>query len=390
MAYNIIDYALLNAHKDFDTLPFSKIDGLILAQLSYLAFDNLVPDSKSRGKGLYLSQIAECNDYEALFPLERTEERNKKLLNAVAYSKRYGKIRVNYYDDILDYEQDTQFCAITFVFPNGDACIAFRGTDSTITGWKENFNMLYMSPVAAQKLSVPYVEQVSKKIKGNITIVGHSKGGNLAIYSGTMCSDKVKKKIVEIQSFDSPGFTEDFINSDNYINTEEKIVKLIPEESIFGLLLNNRNTYRIIKSDGSGVLQHDPFLWQIENDDFINGEKVYMRSQFIDNTFNDWVYSSDPNQRKMFVEALFDIVEATNAENAESFVDWSENLKTNSALLFDTIKDLDPETRSLVLSGVGSIFSTINKNVKSTPKKLWVDTVKKFKDMTGNEAEVEE
>ena len=387
MAYNIIDYALLNAHKDFDTLPFSKIDGLIFAQLAYISFDNLVPDTKSRSNGLYLSEIAECDDYEALFPLERTAERNKKLLNAAAYSKRYGKVRVNYYQDILDYEQDTQFCAITFIMPNGDGCIAFRGTDSTITGWKENFNMLYMSPVAAQKLSVPYVEQVSKKIKGNITLVGHSKGGNLAIYSGTMCSDKTKKKIVEIQSFDSPGFSEEFINSDNYIQTEQKITKLIPEESIFGLLLNNRDTYRIIKSDGSGVLQHDPFLWQIENDDFISGEKVYKRSQFIDNTFNDWVYNSDPNQRKMFVEAMFDIIESTNAENAVSFVDWSDCIKNNTSLIFDALKELDPETRSLVLSGVGSIFSTLNKNVKSTPKKLWADTIKKFKDMTSSESE---
>ena len=202
-----------------------------------------------------------------------------------------------------------------------------------------------------------------------------------------MCSDKTKKKIVEIQSFDSPGFSEEFINSDNYIQTEQKITKLIPEESIFGLLLNNRDTYRIIKSDGSGVLQHDPFLWQIENDDFISGEKVYKRSQFIDNTFNDWVYNSDPNQRKMFVEAMFDIIESTNAENAVSFVDWSDCIKNNTSLIFDALKELDPETRSLVLSGVGSIFSTLNKNVKSTPKKLWADTIKKFKDMTSSESE---
>ena len=243
---DIIDYALLNAHKDFDTLPYSKVDSLVFSELAYLSFDNIVPDSKSRGKGLLFSDIAESENYEALFPLERTAERNKKLLNAVAYSKRYGKVRVNYYEDIFDIEKDTQFCAITFIFPNGDACIVFRGTDSTITGWKENFNMLFSSPVASQSLAVPYVEKVAKKIKGNITLAGHSKGGNLAIYAATMCNDETKAKIIEIQSFDSPGFTKEFIESEKHLKTEEKIAKFIPEESMVGELLNNRENFRII------------------------------------------------------------------------------------------------------------------------------------------------
>ena len=385
MAYDIIDYTLLNAHKDFEKLPFSKIDGLVFSQLAYLSYDNIVPDIKNKGKGLLLSEIAESENYEEIFPLERTAEKNKKLLNAVAYSNRYGKIRVNYYDDIFDVERDTQFCVITFIFPNGDACVAFRGTDSTITGWKENFNMLFSSPVAAQSLSVPYIENVAKKVKGKITLVGHSKGGNLAIYAGTMCNDKTKAKIVEIQSFDSPGFTKEFIESDKHIATEDKIVKFIPEESMVGLMLNNRENYRIIKSEGSGIMQHDPFLWQIENDDFVNGEKLYLRSKFFDSTFNDWVYSSEPEQRERFVEALFEMINAANAENATSFTDWADNLKDNASIIYENLKDLDTETRNLVLKGFGNLFSSINKNVKSTPKKLWSDAVKKFKEKAKQE-----
>ena len=387
MAYNIIDFAILNAHKNFNKLPFSKIDGLIFAQLSYLGFDNIVPNSKTRGKGLYLSEITQSENYEDLFPLERTEERNKKLLNSVAFSNRYGKIRVNYYDDIFDTLKDTQFCAITFIFPSGDACIAFRGTDSTITGWKENFNMLFTSPVAAQTLSVAYVEKVAKKIKGNITLVGHSKGGNLAIYAGTMCNASTKKKIVEIQSFDSPGFTKEFIDSPSHLATEEKIVKIIPEESMVGLMLNNRNNYRIIKSDGSGIMQHDPFLWQIENDDFINGEKVYMSSHFFDATFNDWVYTSTLEEREKFVEALFEMINAANKDNVTSFSDWLEHLKNNPSAIYEILKDFDPQTRNLVLKGFANFFLSINKNVKSAPKKLWADTVKKIKDIKNNEEE---
>lgn len=384
---DIIDYALLNAHKDFDTLPYSKIDSLVFSELAYLSFDSIVPNSKSRSKGLLFSDIAESESYEALFPLERTAERNKKLLNAVAYSKRYGKVRVNYYEDIFDIEKDTQFCAITFILPNGDACIAFRGTDSTITGWKENFNMLFTSPVAAQSHSVIYVNTVAKKIKGNIILTGHSKGGNLAIYSGSMCSPIVKNKIVEIQAFDSPGFTKEFIESKEHTVTEKIIRKFMPEESLVGVLLNNREQYRIIKSGGSGIMQHDPFLWQIDiaENDFIDGEKLYMSSKFFDATFNDWVNSSTPEQREQFVEALFQIINAFNSENALSFVDLTDNIKSNSTVAYETLKGLDPEMRSLVMQGIGDLFSSINKNVKSTPKKLWNDTLKKFKEKTKQE-----
>lgn len=388
---DIIDYALLNAHKDFDTLPYSQIDCLIFSELAYLSFDNIVPDVKNRKKGLLFSDIAESENYEAIFPLERTAERNKKLLNAVAYSKRYGKIRVNYYEDIFDIEKDTQFCAITFILPNGDACIAFRGTDSTITGWKENFNMLFTSPVAAQSHAVSYVNAVAKKIKGNIILTGHSKGGNLAIFAGTMCSPLAKSKIFEIQAFDSPGFTKEFIESKEHTETEKMIKKIMPEESLVGVLLNNRENYRIIKSDGSGINQHDPFLWQIDiqNNDFIDGEKLYISSQFFDITFNDWVNSSTPEQREQFVEALFQMINAFNSENALSFVDWSENLKNNSSVAYETLKGLDPEMRNLVMHGIGDLFSTINKNVKSTPKKLWNETLKKFKERTQNDTNQE-
>lgn len=384
---DIIDYALLNAHKDFDTLPYSKIDSLVFSELAYLSFDSIVPNSKSRSKGLLFSDIAESESYEALFPLERTAERNKKLLNAVAYSKRHGKVRVNYYEDIFDIEKDTQFCAITFILPNGDACIAFRGTDSTITGWKENFNMLFTSPVAAQSHSVIYVNTVAKKIKGNIILTGHSKGGNLAIYSGSMCSPIVKNKIVEIQAFDSPGFTKEFIESKEHTVTEKIIRKFMPEESLVGVLLNNREQYRIIKSGGSGIMQHDPFLWQIDiaENDFIDGEKLYMSSKFFDATFNDWVNSSTPEQREQFVEALFQIINAFNSENALSFVDLTDNIKSNSTVAYETLKGLDPEMRSLVMQGIGDLFSSINKNVKSTPKKLWNDTLKKFKEKAKQE-----
>ena len=375
----IIDYSLANSHKDFNALPFSKVDGLIFAQLAYLDYDTFVPEKQLFARGITFSKIAEQDGFENLFPLERTARKNLLLFNSLAYSKRYGKVRINYHENVFDPLNAIQFSATTFLLPDGNACVSFRGTDSTITGWRENFDMLYNDTVPAQILSAKYLNTVAGKIKGKITVVGHSKGGNLAIYAGVMCSEKTKEKIVEIQSFDSPGFTEDFIASENYLKIEGKIVKFVPEESMIGMLLNDTDTYRIVKSDGEGIHQHDPFLWIVEDNDFVTGKKIDTKAKFVTSTFKEWIGNFTPEQREVFVDGVFDIIQATNAQKAESFIDWSENLKSNNALIFETIKDLDPETRSFMLKFLGNIFPSAKDSLLVTPKKIIKTTLDKIK-----------
>ncbi|MBR5247306.1 MAG: DUF2974 domain-containing protein [Clostridia bacterium] len=375
----IVEYSLLNAHKDFNTMPFTKVDGLIFAQLAYLDYDEFVPDKQLFARGITFSNICEQEDFDELFPLERTARKNLLLFNSMAYSKRYGKIRIRYHENIFDSEKEIQFSATTFIMPNGDACVSFRGTDSTITGWRENFNMLYNDTVPAQLSAVKYLNNVARKIRGKITVVGHSKGGNLAIYASVMCSPKAKEKIVEVQSFDSPGFTEEFVTSQQYLETESKILKFVPEESMIGMLLNDTASYRIVKSDGEGIHQHDPFLWIVEDNDFVTGEKIHTKAKFVNSTFKEWVGNFTPQQRELFVDAMFDIVEATNVQKAESFVDWSENLKGNTSIILDTIKDLDPETRSFMLKVLRNIFPSATDSVLTKPKKIFKDTFDKIK-----------
>ncbi len=375
----IIEYSLINANKDFDKLPFTKVDGLIFAQLAYLDFDTFVPDRQLFARGVTFSKICEQEDFDSLFPLERTARKNLLLFNAMAYSKRYGKVRINYHENIFDSEKEIQFSATTFIMPDGNACVSFRGTDSTITGWRENFNMLYNDTVPAQISAVKYLNNVARKVRGNITVVGHSKGGNLAIYASVMCSPKTKEKIVEVQSFDSPGFTEDFVASEKYLETESIILKFVPEDSMIGMLLNNTASYRIVKSEGEGIHQHDPFLWIVEDNDFVTGEKIHTKAKFVNSTFKEWVSKFTPEQRQLFVDAMFDIIEVTNVQKAESFVDWSENLKGNTTLILDTIKDLDPETRNFMLKVLRNIFPSATDSVLTKPKRIIKDTFDKIK-----------
>ena len=166
---------------------------------------------------------------------------------------------------------------------------------------------------------------------------------------------------------------------------ESKILKFVPEESMIGMLLNDTDTYRIVKSDGEGIHQHDPFLWMVEDNDFVTGKKIDTKAKFVTSTFKEWVGNFTPEQREVFVDGIFDIIQATNAQKAESFIDWSENLKSNNALFFETIKDLDPETRSFMLKFLGNIFPSAKDSLLVTPKKIIKSTLDKIKSMRADD-----
>ena len=87
-----------------------------------------------------------------------------------------------------------QFSAVCFHGKNW-SFLAFRGTDSTLAGWKEDFQ-ISVARTGAQELAYEYAEKhLTGKQKWYIG--GHSKGGNLALYAACMLSpeqwDKVER-----------------------------------------------------------------------------------------------------------------------------------------------------------------------------------------------------
>lgn len=375
---SIIDYVLLHANKSFKELPFNKVDALIFAQLSYLKYDGIVANSGAEPHGVYLHEISENENFANIFPLPRTVENNMKLFNAAAYSKRYGKVRAQFYEDITEKDSDTQFAAITFVLPGGLNVISYRGTDATIIGWKENCNMLYRFPVSSQDIAVAYLDKVIPKTRGKIILVGHSKGGNLAIYSGVCCKDENKKRIKSIMAFDNPGFTEEFVSDPQYISILPKISKYVPEESMIGMLLTDKSTNQIVKSNGVGFYQHDPFLWQIDGVTFVPGEKVLMKAKIIDTTFNDWVFGFEPEQREQFLEAIFNLVEKTNETNAPTFRKWRESVLSNIPMALDAVKGISPEDKALMLKVMRQFFTTMITSVVSNQEHYLNKRIKKI------------
>lgn len=295
--------------------PMNDVDSLILCQLSYLKFDGMVSDVRRNGPFVTLKQIREHKDYEKLYADTRYEKVNRALFEGLLTGKRFCNIRLNCYISMLFKESETQFSAITVLLEDGTMYIAFRGTDETIVGWKEDFNMAYLSPVPSQEYSVRYLNQVSDMLQRPFYVGGHSKGGNLAVYSAMNCKKQVQQRILKIYSMDGPGFRPEILRKGDYEVIEARIVKILPRSSVIGMLFNTDRHYRVVESKTIGLAQHDPYTWVVTEDRFSEVEDIWRRRKKMDAVVNEWIFSLNKYQLQILVDTLYKVVAASGADD---------------------------------------------------------------------------
>ena len=275
MAGTVIEYLQKYGDISFREKPLNDVDSLALCQLSYLKFDGMVSDVRHNGPSVTLREIAERPDVDKLFGDVRFEKENRALFEGMLSGRRFRDMKLNCYINLVEKEWETQFSAITFILDDGTLFLAFRGTDETIIGWKEDFNMAFLSPVPGQEYSVKYVNMVTGWLHQPFYIGGHSKGGNLAVYSGMKCAPFVQKRIQKIYSLDGPGFRPEVLKECHYNAIEGKVVKLLPHSSMIGMIFERDIHYRVVESNSHGLLQHDPFSWLVEEDHFVDVGDIY-------------------------------------------------------------------------------------------------------------------
>ena len=154
----IIDY--LEKYGDVSLLekPFNDVDSLVLCQFSYLKFDGLVPSPEDNQPFVGVMRLKEKQAKGNLFADERYEKDNRALWEGILSGKRFGTVKLNYYVNDIDLEKESQFSAITFALEDGSFYVAFRGTDETIVGWKEDFHLAFSKPALGQLRSVKYLD----------------------------------------------------------------------------------------------------------------------------------------------------------------------------------------------------------------------------------------
>ena len=352
---NILDYIKWRGDLCITTDRFNEIDNLILSRLSYFPFDGLIDNEEE------ITIEESYKRYNERGTVGRIlQEEDIDLFPLIAQSKRFGKIKLTRYVNKLDVKSEKQFSAITIILPDDTIYVAYRGTDNTIVGWKEDFNMSFSNLVPSQTDAVNYLNEVSKSYKCKIRVGGHSKGGNLAIYASTFCNTKIQDRIINVYNNDGPGFCDKVVNSKEYKKILSRVHTYIPQTSIIGRLLNHKEETTILKSTQTGIMQHDLYSWQLIGTKFVRDE-LTNSSEFIDKTITNWLKEVQPEQREKFIDIFFEIL---NTTEVETLTEFSNKKFTNAITMLKTYKNIDEESKEIMIKTLNEFFKIAKKNIK--------------------------
>lgn len=368
---NVFDYLRWRGDLSFGQSPICEIDALIFSELSYIFFDGIIPGDIDDGR-VTLSEAAEIffernADREVIKLGEIVPDEIIDLFRMAATSKRFAEVELGHFIDIVDNETVEQFSALSFFISDDLAFIAYRGTDDSITGWREDFRMAFLTPVPAQKRAEEYLLETASDFGGRLILGGHSKGGNLALWAGLNAPDEICDRIEKIYNFDGPGFLDDVWESAGYERIADKISTVIPTGSVVGLLLKYDKNYRVTRSSAKKYLyQHDALTWNVLGCEFECDEDVAPDVKKTHERVGRWIYSMEPEKREAFVEGFFDILSSTNAKTLTALAESRSDLVR-------AFSNIDPETKQALMTGirffVGEGYSAFFDQFKSFFKK---------------------
>ncbi len=344
---NIIDY--IREYKDitFKEHPFNEVDALVLSQFSYLKWEHVIPHLQDCEEGITLLEMSEKMMDAEVFVYERFLENNRALWAALLESRRFNTMKCNYLSVDLDRNLETQFMAFVAFPEDSLPVIVYRGTDETLLGWKEDYNMALNMPIVGQNLASLYLKQVALRLDGQFNIAGHSKGGNLAAYSAMDCSDELRERINLVYDFDGPHFRPELLEKLAYEAIKPKLCKYIPQSSVIGILLETDHCYTVIKSDAySGIQQHDPFMWVVDGASFKRLHKVKKHSIRLNEKMLELLCYLTIDQIYEFGRGLFELVGLDKIYSVDEISKKSMGDLASSTI--HNLSDVDADTRKLM------------------------------------------
>lgn len=379
---NVTTYVRFRGDRSFKEDPFNEIDALIFTLLCYFDFNGIVPydDKEVSIVDAYNAILALETDNETyekkhirkhdeevdIFTMEEGNKPHKhrslkaherELLGEAARSKRFGDVMLSHFCDELDPTLTEQFSAVHFRFTKHDTFIAFRGTDDTLVGWKENFMMLYKEHVAGQVRAVSYLNETIpcdlKHIFDHYYIGGHSKGGNLAMYGCFYCQEEVIKKVKALYSFDGPGFSQPFEDMPRYHEIKDRMMTFTPKFSAIGLCMDHYRKDYTVDSFYEGMNQHDGYSWIVNGKHFLLATRD-KESVKVEKDFKDWVHSMDAEEKEKFVNAFFQLLEKAGCNSASDFLDINVGTLVN---ILKTMVTIPAEERDQILKVALAIWT---------------------------------
>lgn len=366
---NLFDYLKWRGDITVSQCAFNEIDALILSEISYLNLSEFM--SSDSTDGVTLSELS-----NTFFSDPKNTRKPLGLIipdsifavfKLAAHTRRFSRMRIFSSVNEISESESKQFSATAFDTLDRHVFIAFRGTDDTIIGWKENFSMSYLDSVPSQIRAEKYLDFITcARPFTPIRLGGHSKGGNLAMYAALNTKKEIREQICAIYCFDGPGFSRSIIENENYLALKDRILTFVPENSVVGLLLSHDTRYHTVRSNGKGLYQHDAFTWKINVDRFDILSENSQRNLRNAHVIKNWLDAHDRSRRKEFCETLFKILESTGAK---TLTDLSVNSLSKAKEMLLTISSLDKDKKR-VLSDVLSLL--IKESIRSGGKKYLI------------------
>ena len=371
---NLLDY-LATEFAAFDEKPFNPVDSAALSQLCMVCGKGIVAAWEEqpgritakrgigaiaervlprRQAGAHFTDLLKAENYASMFTGLDPKNAKDNLL-ALAASPRFRTMTAHDYASIFDEQREIQFSAMTFVQEREFAYVGFRGTDSSIVGWKEDFMMAYDSPVPAQEQALRYLESVARHTPKKLIVGGHSKGGNLAEYAALKASPQVQQRIERVYVHDGPGFKAGTFTKADYAPILSRLHKTVPQDSVIGLLLESHAPLRVVHSTEKGIGQHSIFSWDVEGDDFVYEKRLTGNARAASDIMHEWLARYDNEERKQLVSAIFHAIEASGAQDALDLLSGGPRTAT---LLIEAARNTNGTDRDTLLSAATAFAET--------------------------------
>lgn len=322
---DMFDYLKWRGDLTFSQDPPNEVDALIFSGLSYIRYG----DSVAKQPDVQIPLAVAAEEFLALPDREDRVllKKDLELIARAAETGRFSGVKLFGYQDVKKEAEQIQFSAVTFLLDDGSAFLAFRGTDSSLVGWKEDFNMSFMQVVPAQLMALDYVRHIHAELWRPMRLGGHSKGGNLAVFAAARSSPMVQQQILQVYNNDGPGFNDYLMGDIGYQAMVPRIRTCVPQSSVIGLLLEHEEPYTVIRSKTVGLLQHDYYSWEVMGNHFLPMEEITSDSRFVSSTIKNWLADMTPQDRSQVVDAMFGLLELGEVDSALDIF-HPKNLKT--------------------------------------------------------------
>lgn len=311
---NILDYLKWRGDLTFTQDPPGAVDALVFSALAYISYGGRAHAHPDRPLALHEAAkdtLAMKNAADRV-----RVKTDLDLLKLAAETVRFGSCQLCMYRDEFIPEEETQFAAMTFLLDDGSMMLAYRGTDTTLVGWKEDFNMTFQQTIPAQRLAADYIRQVAAELDRPMYLAGHSKGGNLAVFAAARSSPMIQQRILQVWNHDGPGFTKYMMGDPGYLAMVPRIQTYIPQSSVIGMLLEHEEPYRVIHSRQVSIWQHELYSWEVMGKNFLPVEDVTGECRFVDATIKAWFASMTNQERNQLVDVLYGLLSSGDVEKS--------------------------------------------------------------------------